>query len=71
MQRSTQFIWVCLRRPANLFAPVVDYNPMVVVDSMRVPYIDGTGYSSALPNGTTASLNGDNGTHGGRALGHR
>jgi hypothetical protein len=56
-QRGTQFIWVCLRRPANLFAPVSAYNPMVVVDSMRIPYIDGTGASA-----TTASLN-DNGTN--------
>jgi hypothetical protein len=50
-QRGTQYIWVCLRRPANLFAPVSAYNPMIVVDSMRIPYIDGTG-----SNTTTASL---------------
>ena len=41
--RATQFIWVCLRRPANPFAPVSATNPMLVVDAMRVPYIDGTG----------------------------
>jgi hypothetical protein len=35
--------WVCLRRPANLFAPVSATNPMCVVDSMRFPYIEGTG----------------------------
>jgi hypothetical protein len=56
-QRTTQYIWVCIRRPANLFAPVSADNPMVVVDSMRIPYIDGTG-----SNATTASLN-DNGTN--------
>ena len=33
------YYWVCLRRPANLFAPVSITNPMVVVDSMRFPYI--------------------------------
>ena len=42
-QRLTEFIWVCLRRPANPFAPVSALNPMLVVDAMRVPYIDGTG----------------------------
>jgi hypothetical protein len=42
-QRPTKFIWVCLRRPADPFAPVSATNPMLVVDSMRVPYIDGTG----------------------------
>jgi hypothetical protein len=38
----TRYFWVCLRRPANPFAPVSAINPMVVVDSMRVPYIDGS-----------------------------
>lgn len=38
-----QYLWVCLRRPANPFAPVSATNPMVVVDSMRFPYLDGTG----------------------------
>ncbi len=37
------YYWVCLRRPANLFAPVSLSNPMVVVDSVRFPYLDGTG----------------------------
>ncbi|MGO9921897.1 MAG: hypothetical protein ACLQIB_45285 [Isosphaeraceae bacterium] len=55
-QRGTQFIWVCLRRPANLFAPVTAYNPMVVVDAMRVPYIDGTGFTTQ-----TATFQGQNG----------
>jgi hypothetical protein len=41
--RAATYIWVCLRRPANLFAPVSATNPMVVVDCARVPYIDGTG----------------------------
>ena len=40
---GTQFVWVCLRRPANPLAPVSATNPMLVVDAMRVPYIDGTG----------------------------
>jgi hypothetical protein len=39
---ATKYIWVCLRRPANPFAPVSAVNPMVVVDSMRVPYADGS-----------------------------
>jgi hypothetical protein len=47
-QKGAQFFWVCLRRPANLFAPVSATNPMVVVDAMRVPYIDGTG-SNVVP----------------------
>ncbi|MGP0070210.1 MAG: hypothetical protein ACLQGP_42250 [Isosphaeraceae bacterium] len=37
------YYWVCLRRPANPFAPVSAANPMCVVDSMRFPYIDGSG----------------------------
>ena len=49
--RSTmQYYWVCLRRPANPFAPpqpdislARTYNPMVVVDAMRFPYIEGGG----------------------------
>ena len=38
----TKYYWVCLRRPANPFAPVSAANPMLVVDAMRFPYIDGT-----------------------------
>jgi len=41
--RQAKYYWVCLRRPANPFAPVSITNPMVVVDSMRFPYTDGTG----------------------------
>ncbi len=37
---GAMFYWVCLRRPANLFAPVSAYNPMVVVDAMRLPYVE-------------------------------
>jgi hypothetical protein len=40
---SALYYWVCLRRPANPFAPVSATNPMCVVDSMRFPYVDGTG----------------------------
>jgi hypothetical protein len=35
------FYWVYLRRPANPFAPVSATNPMLVVDAMRFPYIEG------------------------------
>ena len=42
-----KFYWVCLRRPANPFAPVSAKNPMIVVDSMRFPYIEGLGTSAA------------------------
>jgi hypothetical protein len=66
-QRGTQYIWVCLRRPANLFAPVTAYNPMVVVDAMRVPYIDGTGFTTQTAtiqgaNGVTSTVPAVNGT---------
>jgi hypothetical protein len=37
------YYWVCLRRPANPFAPVGVNNPMVVVDAVRMPMVDGTG----------------------------
>ncbi|MGC1722846.1 MAG: hypothetical protein WA746_28040, partial [Isosphaeraceae bacterium] len=40
--QQTKYYWVCLRRPANPFAPVTAANPMLVVDAMRFPYIDGT-----------------------------
>ncbi len=45
--RPSSYVWVCLRRPANPFAPVSLVNPMLVVDSMRVPYVDGTGASTS------------------------
>jgi large repetitive protein len=51
------YYWVCLRRPANLFAPVSISNPMVVVDSARFPYTDGT-----APLGTGAPVPGSTGT---------
>ncbi len=40
--QKTKYYWLCLRRPANPFAPVSAANPMLVVDAMRFPYIDGT-----------------------------
>ena len=40
--QQTKYYWVCLRRPANPFARVTADNPMLVVDAMRFPYIDGT-----------------------------
>jgi hypothetical protein len=39
---GSTYFWACLRRPANPFAPVSLTNPMVVVDSMRFPYIEAT-----------------------------
>ena len=44
---AAKYAWVGLRRPANQFAPVSLANPMVVVDSVRFPYIDGTGLLTA------------------------
>ena len=53
--KQMMYYWICLRRPANPFAPpqpdptVVDasghstYNPMIVVDALRFPYIEGGG----------------------------
>jgi hypothetical protein len=48
---NTAYYWICLRRPASPFLPpnpditglTGPYNPMIVVDSMRFPYIDGGG----------------------------
>jgi hypothetical protein len=40
--QQTKYYWVCLRRPANPFAPVSAANPMRVVDALRFPYIDAT-----------------------------
>ena len=50
--KAVEYYWLCLRRPADPFAPpqpdisLVDangqtYNPMVVVDTMRFPYTRG------------------------------
>jgi hypothetical protein len=51
------YYWVCLRRPANLFAPVSAANPMVVVDAVRFPYFDGTGpLTTAGPPGGPANI---------------
>ena len=50
-----QFFWVCLRRPANPFAPVTAANPMIVVDSMRFPFIASDGVGSTGSNGDTVS----------------
>ncbi len=53
--KNMLYYWLCLRRPANPFAPpqpdisLVDanghstYNPMIVVDAMRFPYIEAGG----------------------------
>ncbi|QEH38168.1 hypothetical protein OJF2_67660 [Aquisphaera giovannonii] len=54
------FYWVCLRRPANPFAPVSATNPMIVVDCMRFPYTEagGTGTTSGgMDTATTGSNN--------------
>lgn len=61
---GANYFWVCLRRPANPFAPVSAANPMVVVDSMRFPYIDGTanpGMNWFNPNGQVVVTNGTTG----------
>ena len=64
--QKTKYYWVCLRRPANPFAPVSAANPMLVVDAMRFPYIDGTapltgqgpkGGPPTVPNLTATKVN--------------
>ena len=64
--QKTKYYWVCLRRPANPFAPVSAANPMLVVDAMRFPYIDGTapltgqgptGGPATVPNLTAPQVN--------------
>jgi len=47
LANNATYYWVCLRRPANPFAPVSQTNPMLVVDAMRVPYVDGSGTTTA------------------------
>src|SRR5262249_55744411 len=37
--QKTKYYWICLRRPANPFAPVSASNPMLVVDALRFLYI--------------------------------
>jgi len=57
------YYWICLRRPANPFAaPQPDvtqpnYNPMVVVDALRFPYIEGGGTYSATSGTVTQGTN--------------
>jgi len=58
---TAEYKWVCLRRPVNPFAPVSADNPMVVVDSMRFHFIEGTGKDTIdtddgpVPNPDTAN----------------
>ncbi|APW62604.1 hypothetical protein [Paludisphaera borealis] len=61
---ANKYKWVCLRRPANPFKAVSATNPMVVVDSMRFPLIEGTGpldgtktdeTGNVIPNTTAAN----------------
>ena len=66
--QQTKYYWVCLRRPANPFAPVSAANPMLVVDAMRFPYIDGTApLTGQGPKGgpaTVPNLTASTGEHG-------
>jgi large repetitive protein len=65
--QETMYYWICLRRPANPFAPVSAANPMRVVDAMRFPYIDatapltgsgpGAGGPKKVPNLTASQVN--------------
>ena len=47
IKTGSMYKWVCLRRPANPFRGVSADNPMIVVDSMRFPLIEGTGALTA------------------------
>ena len=54
VQAAPIYYWACLRRPADPFAPVSAINPMVVVDSVRFPYIEASAVvspTSKTPNG--------------------
>jgi large repetitive protein len=64
--QKTKYYWICLRRPANLFAPVSWANSMRVVDAVRFPYIDATapltgsgpaGGPAKVPNLTASRVN--------------
>ena len=55
---NAKFYWVCLRRPADSFAPVSLKNPMIVVDSMRFPYIEAKG--TGVPGSTDTVTQGTN-----------
>ncbi len=64
--QGTKYYWICLRRPANPFAPVSAANPMRVVDAMRFPYVDATapltgsgpaGGPAKVPNLTAKQVN--------------
>ncbi len=49
---KANYYWVYLRRPANPFQPASSANPMIVVDCMRFPYIEGGGTIANFdPNG--------------------
>ncbi len=57
--QQAKYYWACLRRPANPFAPVSASNPMLVVDAMRFPYIDGTAPLTAGGTGSPPSTTPD------------
>ncbi|MBV8610470.1 MAG: hypothetical protein JO034_23805, partial [Singulisphaera sp.] len=40
---TAKYYWLYLRRPANPFQPASPANPMIVVDCIRFPYIEGGG----------------------------
>ncbi len=64
--QKTKYYWICLRRPANPFAPVSATNPMRVVNAMRFPYVNATapmngqgpvGGPPTVPNPTAPQVN--------------
>ena len=55
--QKTKYYWACLRRPANPFAAVSAANPMLVVNAVRFPYIDGTApLTGQGPNGGPSTV---------------
>ena len=40
---TAKYYWLYLRRPANPFQPASSANPMIAVDCIRFPYIEGSG----------------------------
>ena len=53
---QAKYLWLYLRRPANPLALADQNNPMIVVDSIRFPFIEGGGVAGSPPSRPAATI---------------